>query len=242
MRFAVISDIHSNLEALTAVLNDIDKRQVDEIICLGDVVGYGPNPNECIELIRSNCSLCIKGNHDAAISDRVVMEYFNVYAQVAVQFTRDVLDSDNMAYLASLPLIGGKDQETFVHASPYDPDQWYYITTEYHAIFAFASFQGARCYVGHSHIPKIFEAVENKRIREVSNNEVIFSEGHRHLINVGSVGQPRDGDSRSAYGIVDLERNDYQLIRVDYDYRKTQERMKMNSLPEYLINRLALGN
>lgn len=242
LRFAVISDIHSNLEALTAVLKDIHERNVDEIICLGDIVGYGPNPNECLELIRSNCSVCIKGNHDAATLESEISDTFNVYARLAIDYTRERLNDENLSFLESLPLIETRNNDTFVHSSPYYPDNWLYVFSEYDAMLGFASFDEDCCYIGHSHIPKVFVENTEKHIFERNEIEVHFEDDNRYIINSGSVGQPRDGDSRAAYGFIDSGSKVYQLIRVDYDYLTTQEKMRMNSLPEFLINRLASGN
>lgn len=241
MRFAVISDIHSNLEALTAVLQDIETREVDEILCLGDIVGYGPNPNECIELVKNKCSSVIIGNHDFACIDQSELEYFNIFASQAILWTVDNLSESSNEFLSKLSLRAKLDDFEIVHANPENPKNWDYILSIDEAIFNFSYFDSQICFHGHSHAPIIFIETTDKNYFYLRENHIQIKDDERYLINVGSVGQPRDSNPASAYGILDTEQKKYQLVRVPYNFRETQEKMKKRQLPNFLIERLANG-
>lgn len=242
MRFAFISDIHANLEALESVIEDIDKKNIDEIICLGDIVGYGANPNECVELVSKRCPVILLGNHDAAAVDLLTTQHFNIHAKIAIEWTSATLSSQNRSFLASLPVKKTKDIMTLVHATPYEPNMWYYITSLEEAAFNFQFFNNRICLVGHTHIPMII-VLEGEEIFVHQEKSIDYKNrnGVRLLVNIGSVGQPRDRDPRSSYGILDTEKGVFELQRVAYDYAKTQGKMKKIKMPEFLVNRLAEG-
>ncbi|MFP4013838.1 MAG: metallophosphoesterase family protein [Chitinispirillaceae bacterium] len=242
MRFAFISDIHANLEALESVIKDIDQKNIDEIICLGDVVGYGANPNECVELVSKRCPVILLGNHDAAAVELLTTQHFNIHAKIAIEWTSATLSSQNRSLLASLPVKKTKDIMTLVHATPYEPNMWYYITSLEEAAFNFQFFNNRICLVGHTHIPMII-VLEGEEIFVHQEKSIDYRDrsGVRLLVNIGSVGQPRDRDPRSSYGILDTEKGMFELQRVSYDYAKTQAKMKKIRMPEFLVNRLAEG-
>jgi len=243
MRFAVISDIHANLEALEAVLDDIDNQNVDEIICLGDVVGYGANPNECLELVKSRCSVILLGNHDAAAIEMLSTQHFNIHAKIAIEWTSQSLKKENKAFLSELPLKSEKSSMTLVHATPYEPNMWYYITSLEEAAFNFQFFNTPVCLVGHTHIPIIIVLEENKELYVHQDTIISLNDlsGARLLINVGSVGQPRDRNAKSCYGIFDEYTGTFTYRRVVYNIDKTQAKMKKIKMPDFLINRLEDG-
>lgn len=232
MKYAIISDIHSNLEALTKALSIIDERKVDEIICLGDVVGYGANPNECVELVRSRCSAVVLGNHDAAALDTAQAHDFNAIARRAVLWTAEELTPESKAFLASLPMTAVKEEIRFVHASPQIPDAWDYIIDADDAVRAVRSLQERICFIGHTHVPGIFNG--RGRARSVMPDE-------QYLVNVGSVGQPRDGNPMLSFGIFDSAAWTFELIRSEYDIQTAAEKIYAARLPEELGNRLMYG-
>ncbi|MFX0139106.1 MAG: metallophosphoesterase family protein, partial [Candidatus Hodarchaeota archaeon] len=156
MRYAIISDIHSNLEALTAVLNHIENNKVDKILCLGDLIGYGPNPNECVEIVKSNCSLIIAGNHDFACIEESEIEYFNPFAKQAIFWTIDNLSDSAYSFISQLKLYEKVDNIYLVHASPENPSMWNYILSIDQAILNFSCFDTQICFIGHTHVPRIF--------------------------------------------------------------------------------------
>ncbi len=228
MRYAVISDIHSNLEALMKVLEDIRSKHVDEIICLGDVVGYGANPDEVTEIVRGEVSFTIKGNHDDAVHDAGTYSLINPYAKAAIDYTREVLSIEDSEWLKGLPLTHKIGDFLFVHSSPTDPHSWNYVITEEDAIVELSSFQEKACLIGHTHVPAVFKS-------KVGGSSV------RKLINVGSVGQPRDGDCRASYGIIDTSDLTYQNVRVEYDMRMAGNKIIAAGLPPFLAERLQKG-
>jgi len=232
MRIAIISDIHSNLEALQTAFGIIDDLKPDTVICLGDIVGYGPNPTECLDIIRSKCSVVIKGNHDEAVTVESEAEKFNPYAVEAVKWTREQLDSGHRDYLSGLPYMHEIDDMLFVHGSPAIPENWDYIFTAYDAQSHFPTFTQSVCFIGHTHIPGIY--TEN-------GSYGAFNRDTRYIINVGSVGQPRDGNPRLSFGLFDTERWDYQNIRCEYDARVTASKIQQAGLPGFLADRLILG-
>jgi len=243
MRFAFISDIHANLEALEAVLNDIKGQNIDEVICLGDIVGYGANPNECIELVKSHCPETLLGNHDAAAVGLLSTQHFNIHAKIAIEWTEQNLKKENRSYLSALPLKTTKDSITLVHATPYEPNMWYYITSLEEAAFNFQFFDTQICLVGHTHIPIIIILDNDKELYVHQDNYVNMEklEGARFLINVGSVGQPRDRNPKSCYGILDTDKKEFFYRRISYNIDKAQSKMKKIKMPEFLITRLEEG-
>jgi diadenosine tetraphosphatase ApaH/serine/threonine PP2A family protein phosphatase len=241
MRYLLVSDIHGNLQAFKAVLEDAPPGL--PIWCLGDLVGYGPNPNECIELLQSFDHECIVGNHDWAAMDKVDPDDFNPDAKRAVQWTRDQLAPDSIAYLESLPprLIKGKF--TLVHGSPRDPI-WEYILHAQTACTNFAHLKTPHCLVGHTHVPIQFSLADDEHICDLErfpeNRPRAFGQ-RRVIINPGSVGQPRDGDARASYAILDTEELTLEYRRVSYDIKKTQRLMHRAKLPSRNITRLSYG-
>lgn len=245
MRYLVISDIHANLVAFETVLADAEGKY-DKIWCLGDVVGYGPYPNECVELLNNFDHLCIAGNHDWAVLDKLDVEEFNANARFAVLWTRDQLTPENLTYLNNLPVHILEDEVfTLVHGSPRHPI-WEYILYPKIAHINFEHFETPYCFVGHTHSPMVFieASVPDTICQAVVPDPDLHMQklnSQRLIINPGSVGQPRDGDARAAYGILDTETMEFQIKRVQYHISKVQEEMKSHNFPPKLWNRLAFG-
>jgi len=253
MRYAVISDVHANLEALNSVLKKITEEAVDELFFLGDIVGYGPNPNECIEALKEKTNILLAGNHDWASVGMTDVEYFNPYARAAVEWTQKVLRDENIAFLRKLPLTEGLDNSIFlVHATPREPEQWHYLTTTRDADINFRFFKERLCFIGHSHEPAIIGLspvgidLPTDKAGSYREEKITFfkeraeiKEGHRYIVNAGSVGQPRDGNPYASYAL--LNKNSIEIKRVSYDIVSTQKKMRDAGLPEYLINRLSWG-
>jgi predicted phosphodiesterase len=243
MRIAMISDIHANVEALEAAMTHIDSQGVDEIICLGDVVGYGANPNECFAIVNKRCSQTLLGNHDAAAIGALSTQYFNIHAKIAIEWTAEHLSETTRSLIEKLPLTKIDSDITFVHATPYEPKMWYYITSLEEAAFNFQFFNTTHCFVGHTHIPMIIVLNEKKEVYVHQGDSIDYGalKGSRFLINIGSIGQPRDRNPKSCYGIIDTEKTTFSYQRVEYNISKTQEKMKKIKMPEFLITRLAEG-
>jgi len=237
--YVIISDVHSNLEALHAVLKEIDKENIAALYFLGDAVGYGSDPNICTELLRSVSKVFIAGNHDrgsVGISD---ITSFNPYAMIAIDWTKNVLTEENMEFLKTVSLTYEGKNIFLVHSSPKDPERWRYLESKESAVINFPYFQQTFCFVGHSHIPFIAEQSYNgKTVMYYKSAEV--KEGCRYIINTGSVGQPRDGNPNACYVI--FQNNLIEIKRVPYDILLTQKKMSAAGLPNYLINRLAKGH
>jgi len=239
-RYAVISDVHSNAEALRAVLRDINKKQVRDIFFLGDAVGYGPQPNESVELLQSECNTIIAGNHDWGVLGLTEIGSFNEYAKIALAWTRGVLTAANREILRTSPLkseISGMDI-TLVHATPCEPERWHYLLTLSDAEINFKYMHTDICFIGHSHSPFIIEMSFPGELK-TDKQEMYKTEGSRYIINTGSIGQPRDGDPRACYALVDENR--IELVRVGYDIQSTQKKMSEAGLPHMLIERLSYG-
>ncbi len=242
MRYAIIADIHANLAAFAAVLGDIrGKGGVDEIWCLGDIVGYGPDPHQCLELLRQYNHVCVAGNHDWAAIGKIDTAYFNLDAAASCQWTATQLSPGDIRYLESLPLTIEKGDFTLVHGSPMEPI-WEYIISTSIAAKNFAFFQSLFCLVGHSHVPAVFKE-ENGSCLPVPFSPgigLVFGE-NRMIINPGGVGQPRDGDPRASYAIYDSEGKVIRLYRIPYDIGDTQDKMMQAGLPIHLVTRLQAG-
>lgn len=243
VRIGVVSDIHSNLAALDAVLRAL--QPIDQLWCLGDIVGYGPRPNECIALLVAQPKhLAVAGNHDYAAIGRIGVEDFNTFAALAAQWTADQLSDESRRYLAGLPTVLGSGEFTLVHGSPRGP-VWEYVLTASAASASFEHFEGPFCLVGHTHVPSIFSrnpdgAVEMHRI--VGEAEVALARpGWRFILNPGSVGQPRDDDPRAACLVIDTDRGTASWRRIAYDIALTQQQMRQAKLPARLVERLERG-
>jgi diadenosine tetraphosphatase ApaH/serine/threonine PP2A family protein phosphatase len=232
MLIAVISDIHANLPALEEVLQKIEQLKADTIVCLGDTVGYGPFPNECVDLVRARCAVVLQGNHDSGLVGGTPIEDFNQYGLQAIQWTKTVVTKDNSAYLAGLSAIALFEGVTLAHASPDHPDAWNYVLTMRAAKDNFRAFDTRLCFIGHTHAPVVIGEDETVNTYNTDN---------RYIINVGSVGQPRDGNPDAAFGLHDTASGTYKLIRVSYDIDRTAAKMKEVKLPEFLANRLFHG-
>jgi len=243
MRYAIIADIHANLAALTAVLDDIEGRGgVSEVRCLGDIVGYGPEPRECIALLRQTTNVCVAGNHDWAAISKIDTSDFNPAAAAANLWTAQQLSADDIEYLSSLPLVIEMDDFTLVHGSPREPI-WEYVVSVDTAQQNLAYFRTQYCLVGHSHQPAVFTCDETGACSAqyfVMDSPLALGES-RLFINPGGVGQPRDGDPRASYAIYDSEDRLVRLYRVVYDIRSTQAKMQAHGLPARLVARLSAG-
>jgi predicted phosphodiesterase len=240
MRYAILSDVHSNLEAIEAVLDDIHERAIRDILFIGDAVGYGPNPNECIELLQDRCKVLIAGNHDRASVGLTDIRYFNEYARHAVEWTRDVLTEKNRDALTAFLIMfeESTNDMMLVHSTPKDPEDWHYILTLWDAEINFHHFTNRFCFIGHSHQPFILEKAPSGELITYRDKTGI-KEGSRYLVNAGSVGQPRDGDPRAGYALIDDRK--IEIIRISYNIKSVQEKMRREKLPETLIERLSTG-
>jgi len=232
MRFAIISDIHSNLEALTRALELVDQESIHDVICLGDIVGYGANPNECVSLVQSRCRIALRGNHDSAAVDLSVAESFTKNARIAAEWTGRQLSDSSRRYLEALPYTYRAEEILFVHSSPYEPEAWYYVLSEEDLEAAFESFTERICFIGHSHFPGIFSE---------EGPAIAVNRSERYVVNVGSIGQPRDGNAKLSFGIFDTEGWVYRNIRSEYPIRVAAEKIIRAGLPRALADRLMLG-
>jgi diadenosine tetraphosphatase ApaH/serine/threonine PP2A family protein phosphatase len=241
VRYLILSDVHANLVALEAVLADAP--EFDEIWCLGDLVGYGPDPNECVERVCEFPHLCLAGNHDWGALGRLDLDTFNTDARIANMWARSELKPAVREYLSELPTHLEKDGFYLAHASPREP-VWEYILDANVAYANFAHFDASFCLVGHTHIPVSFGLDEEReRCNTVLPSFIdSFELGEqRMIINPGSVGQPRDGDPRAAYAMLDLDKKVFEFRRAAYSIAITQERMRARGLPHRLIERLEVG-
>ncbi len=258
MKIAILADIHSNLEALETVLKELEKFKIKEIWHLGDIVGYGPNPNECVEIIGEKKILSLAGNHDLAVVGKISTLDFNPYAAAAIKLNAQELTEKNKKFLVNLPLTLKPEKNIILtHGSIRDP-VWEYLLEIYQAEENFSLFKEKVLFVGHSHIPIIFEKMRVKyldREKEHANFEekiyqfrfppdktfLKFEENSRYIINPGSVGQPRDRNPKASFVIFDDEFLTLEYYRIEYNYQKTQEKMRMKNFPQFLVGRLASG-
>jgi predicted phosphodiesterase len=241
MRYGFFSDVHSNLEALRAVIEDIEKEKLEKIFFLGDAVGYGPDPNECVELIQKIATKPLMGNHDYAALDMMETSWFNQYAKEAIEWTKKKLNEKNFQILSDYAMDNRFQIFHMVHSTPKDPTSWDYIFDLDEAEENFRFFQTQICLVGHSHRPFIIKKFDAKQCFLHEDTAVKIEEGFKYLINIGAVGQPRDGDNRASYLIYEDEDKIAQLKRVSYDIKKTQKKMRKAKLPQFLIERLYYG-
>jgi predicted phosphodiesterase len=239
MRLAILSDIHSNLAALDAVRADLP--EVDEIWVLGDIVGYGPQPNEVIAALQEMGARSVLGNHDGAAIGTVDPRDFNPEAARAIEWTQTILDDNSRAYLGSLPEVRCVNELTAVHGSPRDPI-WEYVTSSQLAAANFEAFETRFCLFGHTHLPVIYRAAgEEIDTIAATPDRSISLDGGRAMLNPGSVGQPRDGNPASSYLLLDTDVAIAEFRRISYDVSLTQRLMREAGLPARLIERLSWG-
>jgi len=242
MRIGILSDIHANYEALTAVVAAFEKERIDKYVCLGDTVGYGGSPNECCDVVRNLVAFTILGNHDAAVAGRMDYSYYYDAARQALDFHAEILSKENMDWLRSLPYHRREGDLYFCHGSPVNLEEFEYI---------FAPEQAARClpiwdelgevtFIGHSHLCKAF-ALSREEVFEVVAPKFVIRSGHHYIISVGSVGQPRDYDNRASYVVYDTDERVFEFKRVAYDIEAAANKIYAADLERNFGNRLFLG-
>ncbi|HUV31066.1 MAG TPA: metallophosphoesterase family protein [Acidobacteriota bacterium] len=241
MRCALISDIHANLEALQTVFRDIDEQHLDRVHCLGDVIGYGCNPVECLNLVVRHCDIKLLGNHEYVALGLLDWSHLNKVARDSMAWTVSQLDDRELAQLADFELDATIHGAYLVHASPRQPDQWHYIMTISEAKGSFECFPQQTAFFGHSHVPHIYSAYPDGTYGSKVGHDFNPDPEGRYLVNVGSVGQPRDNDPRSSYVIYDSKQQEIIFRRVEYDVGLTQKKMKEASIHKMLADRLVVG-
>ena len=239
MRFAILGDIHANLHALHAVLADATEQKVTHHICMGDIVGYCAYPKECVNIIRELDCPAVRGNHDEQVSKEIIQEGLNPLAKKALNWTRSQLNPDDMQWLRELRLQRLVRDFTIVHSTLDTPHKWGYVNTELDAAANFSYQRTSICFIGHTHVPVAY--MKEGQCRTIPLDTLPINANQKYLINVGSVGQPRDLDWRAAYCIYDTERHEVELRRVEYDLRSAQEAIIAAGLPEKLATRLEKG-
>lgn len=239
MRLAIFSDIHSNLEALEAVLADARARECTQFVCLGDVVGYNANPHECVELVREMDCPLVKGNHDEQASLAESSRDFNEMAEQAIAWTRKNLTEDDKAWLRGLRLQRQVRDFTIVHATLDTPEQWGYVFNNLDAAASFTYQHTTVCFFGHTHVPMAF--IRDEGVKRVRIEQLRIEPTKKYFINTGSVGQPRDADWRAAYCIYHIEKNVVEQRRLKYNLAAAQKKIIEAGLPRLLAERLAIG-
>jgi predicted phosphodiesterase len=243
VRVLVVADVHANLAAFESVLADAERRgPIDSIWALGDLVGYGPDPGECLKLLRSHEHVAVAGNHDRAATGQIGTEDFNAYAAAAARWTASVLTPEDSVYLGALADTAVVDDFTLVHGSLRDP-VWEYVLSSDSAAEHLDRQRTPYGLIGHSHLQLSFLEIEEARVRGslVGNGDFIELDGRRLVANPGGLGQPRDGDPRTCYALLDTGSRRLTFHRIEYDIARTQKKMRLAGLPEYLIERLARG-
>ena len=240
MLIGLFSDIHANLEAMTAVVERLTAEGIGRSLCLGDIVGYGANPNECIELVSRLGAEVVAGNHDYAAVGKTPLEDFMPNAAEAIAWTRSRLEPESTRFLETLGLEKTLPPFLLVHSAPSAPAAWHYISTFDDARREFVHFDAPACIVGHSHQPFVVSRTGSD-LDQLPATRLILAEGVRYIINIGSVGQPRDGDPRACACLFDTGTREFRFLRIDYDIRAAQAKILLAGLPPYLANRLAQG-
>ncbi|HXJ59709.1 MAG TPA: metallophosphoesterase family protein [Verrucomicrobiae bacterium] len=239
MRYAVIADIHANLEALEVVLADTKEQKCTHYCCVGDVVGYNANPKECLDIIRTMGMPVVKGNHDEYCSSEEDLEGFNPHAAEAVNWTRKQLSKEDRQWLRDLKYVRLVASFSMVHATLDGPQRWGYVFDKLAAAASFTYQNTAVCFFGHTHVPVAF--VRDSMVRGGTYSKFRVEPGKKYFVNVGAVGQPRDGNPKAGYVIYDLNEGSIELRRLDYDIPRAQKKILEAGLPPRLADRLALG-
>jgi predicted phosphodiesterase len=239
MRIAILSDVHGNLEALESVLIAIHREGAERVVVLGDLVGYGPDPVACIYRIREVESICVLGNHDQALIDPSYAHELNAMARDTLLRSRDMVDPEVLAYLRTFPFRYIDSDAIFTHANPVEPEDWQSLYLFEHVDWCLAALDARIAFVGHTHHSGICCRMDTTSV-SLTSSEVAIGH-HRYLVNVGSVGQPRDGDPRASYALWDTDSQHVELRRAEYPVRRTQEKILALGWPTYVAERLARG-
>jgi predicted phosphodiesterase len=239
MRIALFGDIHANLEALEAVLKDASEHGVSEYVCMGDIVGYNADPSACLERVRAMNCPTVKGNHDEDASGNHSLDSMNPVAATALEWTRQQLTDEQRQWLARLRMVRQVSDFTVVHSTLDQPANWNYVTNRFDAMSNFSYQFTQICFHGHTHVPRVY--MKTDKVQEIFTDSVVIEDGAKYFINVGSVGQPRDGDWRACYVLFDLEHQMVVFRRVEYDIAETQRKILAAGLPPMLAERIQEG-
>ena len=240
MRYAILSDIHGNLEALQAVLETCRTFKVSALLCCGDIVGYGANPKEVLSIIRQFKVMTVAGNHDWAVGGRLDFSHFTDDGRAAVEWTRTQISMEDIAYLNSLELVVKNKDCILVHASLYHSQEFRYMTNISKATESFILMDVLVCFIGHTHVPAVFVEAGGK-LYNLDNSAIELQPGYKYMVNAGSVGQPRDGNPMASFCIYDTQLQTIELRRVPYNIQEAQRKILEAGLPKNLALRLALG-
>jgi len=236
MKFAILSDIHANLEALQSVMEDAQNLGVKRYLCLGDIVGYNANPTQCLEIIRKLGCPVVMGNHDAYTIAEEIPPEVNGRARESVEWTRAQMQLNHNEWLSSLPMTRRVGHFELVHASMHDPELWNYVTSAFEAALHFKFQKTPLCFYGHTHRPMYFTTKERKTFKDF--DQIQLEHGYQYYVNVGSVGQPRGEDKRAQYAIYDTEKQIVESRKVEYDIALACEKIREAGLPEHNALRL----
>lgn len=241
MRYGIFADIHSNLEALEAVLAAYKNQAIDKYLCVGDIVGYATNPNECVESIRTLCAVKVAGNHDWGCVDLFREEYFNPFAKEAVIWTKKELSLESRFFLESLESVYKNEDLTLVHGTLDSPKEFEYMSDLDSAYQTFRLLETNICFVAHTHVPVVFIRDSEDQFYSSEANQMDIKDGLKYIVNVGSVGQPRDGDARACFSIYDTQKKTIEIKRALYNFEATAGKILDAGLPKFLAQRLAIG-
>ncbi|MDP3732019.1 MAG: metallophosphoesterase family protein [Candidatus Omnitrophota bacterium] len=241
MRYGIFSDVHSNLEALDAVIEAYRKEKIDKYLCVGDVVGYAANPKECIEEVKALTMVTVAGNHDWAAVNLFSTDYFNPFAKEAIFWTQGNLDEQGAYFLEHLMLIYKNEDFTMVHGTLDEPGDFNYMADGYLASRTFDLLDTGICFVGHTHLPGVFIKSKDGHMQYQEEVNICIKEDTKYIINVGSVGQPRDGNPRAACCIYDTDKKNVQIERISYDIQTARKKIIDRGLPGFLGERLLIG-
>jgi len=241
MRYGIFSDVHSNLEALRAAIEAYKKESVDRYLCVGDIVGYGADPAKCIKEIKNFTEVCVAGNHDWASVDLLSCDYFNPIAQAAIFWTKGQLNQECRYFLHSLELIYKNQDLTLVHGTLDNPQDFGYMIEDYNADESFRLLENNVCFIGHSHVAGVFIKKREAKIEYAVESPIKIKEPNKYIINVGSIGQPRDSIPDAAYCLYDTDKKEVCIKRVKYDIRSARNKIIKAGLPKILGDRLLIG-
>jgi predicted phosphodiesterase len=239
MRYAILGDVHANLEALDAVLETLQKDKIDSYISVGDIVGYGADPVECLKKIRQVAKIIVAGNHDFAAVGKLNIDFFNTYAKQSALWTREQLTEMDREFLRNMKLVDYLDTFAITHSSLHYPELFEYIQTSFDAQLSFTQQNTPLCFVGHSHVPVTF--IQKKTVTFTTHTVSEIDENHKMMINVGSIGQPRDENPEAAYAIYDTQEKKIWIKRIRYDVDRAAKKIIVSGLPPILAERLRYG-